>query len=55
MNESAGMTCILEWCTRDLWMMRKERKKLIGEGELVRLIHGPRREVLEPTLLVLHM
>ena len=55
MNESVGMKCIHEWCTRDPWMIRKGRKKLIGEGELVRLIHGPKREVLEPTLLVLHM
>ncbi len=48
MNKSAGMTRVYEWRTRDLWMMCKRNKRLIGKEELVGLIGGPRKEVSKP-------
>ena len=49
MNESARITHVHGWSTRDPWMMRKRKKKPIEKWELVELVHGPGREVSKLT------
>ena len=44
-----GITRVHGWRMRGQWMMPKKRKKLLGKGEQVGLVHSLGRRALETT------